>query len=95
MVQLSHSYMTTGKTIALTILTFVGKGFVQVPQLNPFEICSFVQVPQLYPFENPDSQTERQTVKYREIIHLPKVLGYLTFPVKIKLQYATNINYLI
>ena len=26
MVQLSHSYMTTGKTIALTIRTFVGKG---------------------------------------------------------------------
>ena len=25
MVQLSHAYMTTGKTIALTILTFVGK----------------------------------------------------------------------
>ena len=25
MVQLSHLYMTTGKTIALTILTFVGK----------------------------------------------------------------------
>ena len=25
MVQLSHSYMTTGKTIALTIQTFVGK----------------------------------------------------------------------
>ena len=25
MVQLSHSYMTTGKTIALTIWTFVGK----------------------------------------------------------------------
>ena len=25
MVQLSHPYMTTGKTIALTILTFVGK----------------------------------------------------------------------
>ena len=25
MVQLSHAYMTTGKTIALTIQTFVGK----------------------------------------------------------------------
>ena len=25
MVQLSHSYVTTGKTIALTIQTFVGK----------------------------------------------------------------------
>ena len=25
MVQLSHAYMTTGETIALTILTFVGK----------------------------------------------------------------------
>ena len=25
MVRLSHSYMTTGKTIALTILAFVGK----------------------------------------------------------------------
>ena len=25
MVQLSHPYMTTGKTIALTIWTFVGK----------------------------------------------------------------------
>ena len=25
MVQLSHPYMTTGKTIALTIKTFVGK----------------------------------------------------------------------
>ena len=25
MVQLSHSYMTTGKTLALTIQTFVGK----------------------------------------------------------------------
>ena len=25
MIQLSHPYMTTGKTIALTILTFVGK----------------------------------------------------------------------
>ena len=27
MVQLSHPYMTTGKTIALTIWTFVGKVF--------------------------------------------------------------------
>ena len=27
MVQLSHPYMTTGKTIALTIRTFVGKVF--------------------------------------------------------------------
>ena len=27
MVQLSHPYMTTGKTIALTIWTFVGKAF--------------------------------------------------------------------
>ena len=26
MVQLSHPYMTTGKTIALTIQTFVSKG---------------------------------------------------------------------
>ena len=26
MVQLSHSYVTTGKTIALTIMTFVDKG---------------------------------------------------------------------
>ena len=51
MVQLSHPYMTTGKTIALTIWTFVGKGFVQVPQLNPFEICSFVQVHNFIPLK--------------------------------------------
>ena len=87
--------MTTGKTVALTRGTFVGKGSVQVPQLYSFEICSFVQVPQLYPFENLDNQTERQIFKCREIIHLPKVLGYLVFPVKIKLQCSTNINYLI
>ena len=29
-VQLSHLYMTTGKTIALTIWTFVGKGIKNV-----------------------------------------------------------------
>ena len=33
MVQLSHSYMTTGKTIALTIWTFVGK------VISAFLIC--------------------------------------------------------
>ena len=38
MVQLSHPYMTTGKTIALTIRTFVGK--VMVPLFNT--LCSFV-----------------------------------------------------
>ena len=26
MVQLSHPYMTTGKTVAVTVQTFVGKG---------------------------------------------------------------------
>ena len=30
MVQLKHLYMTTGKTIALTIWTFVGKGIKNV-----------------------------------------------------------------
>ena len=81
--------MATGKTIALIRGTFGGKGSVQVPQLYSFEICSFVQVPQLYPFENLDNQTERQIFKCREIIHLPKLLGYLFFPVKIKLQCST------
>ena len=33
MVQLSHEYMTTGKIIALTIWTFVGK--VMSPLFNP------------------------------------------------------------
>ena len=36
-VQLSHPYMTTGKTIALTRRTFVGK--VKKQELNPF-LCS-------------------------------------------------------
>ena len=34
MVQLSHPYMTTGKTIALTGQTFVGKVMSLVPELN-------------------------------------------------------------
>ena len=34
MVQLSHPYMTTGKTIALTRQTFVGKVMSLVPELN-------------------------------------------------------------
>ena len=38
MVQLSHSYMTTGKTIALTIQTFVGK----VMSLIFNMLCRFV-----------------------------------------------------
>ena len=40
MVQLSHPYMTTGKTIALTIWTFVSKGmslFFNGPTLIPIE----------------------------------------------------------
>ena len=50
-VQLSHPFMTTGKTVALTRGTFVGKGSVQVPQLYPFEICSFFQVPNYIPLK--------------------------------------------
>ena len=37
MVQLSHSYMTAGKTIALTIRTFVGQ--VMSPFLNILPVC--------------------------------------------------------
>ena len=37
MVQLSHLYMTTGKTIALTIWTFVGK--VMSLFLNILSVC--------------------------------------------------------
>ena len=50
-VQLSHPFMTTGKTVALTRGTFVGKGSVQVPQLYTFEICSFAQVPNYIPLK--------------------------------------------
>ena len=52
-VQLSHSYMTTGKTIALTKQTFVGK----VMSL-PFNMLSrlFI-INQFYCFENNRSQT--------------------------------------
>ena len=40
MVQLSHSYMTTGKTIALTIQTFVGKGLsLLFNMLSRFDIA--------------------------------------------------------
>ena len=38
MVQLSHSYMTTGKTIALTIQTFVGKGLYLCTNVSAFYI---------------------------------------------------------
>ena len=38
MVQLSHLYMTTGKTIALTRRTFVGKAMSQVAKLKPGNI---------------------------------------------------------
>ena len=42
MVQLSHLYMTTGKTIALTIQTFVGKVMSQLfNTLSRFVICIF------------------------------------------------------
>ena len=34
MVQLSHQYMTTGKTIALTRWTFVGKGMSLLLNIN-------------------------------------------------------------
>ena len=36
MVQLSHPYMTTGKTIALTIRTFVGKVMPLLDMLSGF-----------------------------------------------------------
>ena len=42
MVQLSHSYVTTGKTIALTILTFIGKVmFLLFNVLSRFAIVFF------------------------------------------------------
>ena len=40
-VQLSHPYMTTGKNVALTRLTFVGKGPFVYTHLIPEEIPSF------------------------------------------------------
>ena len=40
MVQLSHLYMTTGKTIALTIWTFVGKVISLLFELNINELSS-------------------------------------------------------
>ena len=41
-VQLSHSYMTTGKTIALTKHTFVGKVMSLHYSLSNFQICNTV-----------------------------------------------------
>ena len=39
MVKLSHPYMTTGKTIALTRLTFVGKVMMLLNMLSRFVIA--------------------------------------------------------
>ena len=39
MIQLSHLYMTTGKTIALTILTFVGKMMSLLFNALPKKVC--------------------------------------------------------
>ena len=48
MVQLSHPYMTTGKTIALTIQTFVGKMMSLLFNiLSRFVIAIFLQTFQL------------------------------------------------
>ena len=42
MVQLSHPYMTVGKTIALTIQIFVGKGFSII---NEAKVDVFMELP--------------------------------------------------
>ena len=42
MVQLSHPYMTTGKTIALTILTFVGKVISLLFNMLPRSVITFL-----------------------------------------------------
>ena len=41
MVQLSHPYMTTGKTIALTVCTFVGKVMSQLYNMRSRFVISF------------------------------------------------------
>ena len=43
MVQLSHPYMTTGKTIALTIWTFVGKVMSLFFNMLPWLVITFLQ----------------------------------------------------
>ena len=53
MVQLSHPYMTTGKTVALTIRTFVGKVmFLLFNMLSSFVRLFGVSIPQFCGFEN-------------------------------------------
>ena len=42
MVQLSHPYMTTGKTIALTIQTFVGKVMSLLPNMLSGLVIAFL-----------------------------------------------------
>ena len=44
MVQLSHLYMTTGKTIALTVQTFAGKGPLLFNTLSRFIIAFFARI---------------------------------------------------
>ena len=43
MVQLSHPYMTMGKTIALTIATFVGKDFISLKYSFPLIVSIWFQ----------------------------------------------------
>ena len=42
MVQLSHPYMTTGKTIALTIMTVVGKVMSLLFNMLPMLVLAFL-----------------------------------------------------
>ena len=52
-VQLSHPYMTTGKTIALTRLTFVGKGMSLLLHMLSGLAVTFAVSPSLQPSPSP------------------------------------------
>ena len=64
MVQLSHPYMTTGKTIALTRLTFVGKVMsVLLNMLSRLVLTFFPRIKHLL------MQKHYLYIKIRESIH--------------------------
>ena len=46
--QLSHPYMTTGKTIALTIRTFVSKGLISYCNIKEVDLWHFLSSPSAY-----------------------------------------------
>ena len=80
MIQLSHPYMTTGKTIVLTIQTLVGK--VMPLLCNTLSRFVIVFLPRSKQLLIPWLQSLLVVVLYHKKIHFGTVSTFLLFPIK-------------